>query len=73
MFPRKKGRLKMLEDSYLCEANIEAAQIMIEREWKKARNIKHPDNRALYLAEACFYPSSIIEYWNIIFLTHGGC
>lgn len=63
----------MLEDSYLCEANIEAANIMIDKEWEKARNIKHPDNRALYLGLSCLYPSSIFEYWSILFLTHGGC
>ena len=63
----------MLEDSYLCEANIEAANIMIDKEWEKARNIKHSSGRALYLVLSCLYPSSIIEYWSILFLTHGGC
>lgn len=63
----------MFEDSYLCEANIEAAEIMIDREWKKAEKIKTPEGRALYLALACFRAASAREYWKIIFLTHGGC
>ena len=63
----------MLEDSYLCEANIEAAQIMINREWDKSRTIKNPDNRALYLGLACLYPSKVWQHFEIIFLTHGGC
>ena len=73
MFPRKKGRLQMLEDSYLCEANIEAAQIMINKEWEKSKTIKNFYNRSLYLAMACLYPSSVLEHFKIIFLTHGGC
>lgn len=72
MFPRKKGRLQMLEDSYLCEANIEAAQIMIDREWEKSKTIKNPDNRTLYLAAACLYPYAVLHHFEIIFLTHGG-
>lgn len=63
----------MLEDSYLCEANIEAAQIIIDREWEKAKKIKIPDGRALYLGLACFRAASVREYWEIILLTHGGC
>lgn len=62
----------MLEDSYLCEANIEAAQIMIDREWVKSRRIKNESNAAIYVAVACMYPSSIIEYWSFLFYTHGG-
>ncbi len=62
----------MLEDSYLCESNIEAANIMIDKEWEKARNIKQPDGRVLYLGLSCLYPSSVWEYWSILFLTHGG-
>lgn len=63
----------MLEDSYLCEANIEAATIMINKELKKAEQFKVSGAKSIYLAIACFYPSSIIEYWSIIFFTHGGC
>lgn len=63
----------MLEDSYLCEANIEAATIMINKELKKAEQIKVSGGRSIYLAIACFYPYSIIDYWSIIFFTHGGC
>ena len=62
----------MLEDSYLCEANIEAANIMIEKEWEKSRNIKQPGGRVLYLGLSCLYPSSVWKYWSILFLTHGG-
>ena len=63
----------MLEDSYLCEANIEAANIMIDKEWEKARNIKQHDGRVLYLGISCLYPCSVWKYWSILFLTHGGC
>ena len=63
----------MFEDSYLCEANIEAARIIIDREWEKAKKIKIPDGRALYLGLACFRAANAREYWEIIFLTHGGC
>jgi len=63
----------MFEDSYLCEANIEAAQIIVDREWKKAEQIKNSSGRALYLCLSCLYPSSVIEYWSILFYTHGGC
>lgn len=63
----------MFEDSYLCEANIKAAEIMIDREWKKAEQIKNLDGRALYLGLACFRAAAAREYWEIIFLTHGGC
>ena len=63
----------MLEDSYLCEANIEAAQLMIEREWKKSSQIKNTFNAALYCAVACLYPCSVKEYWSVLFYTHGGC
>ena len=63
----------MLEDSYLCEANIEAAQIIVDREWKKDEQIKNSSGRALYLGLSCLYPYSVIEYWSILFYTHGGC
>ncbi len=63
----------MFEDSYLCEANIAAADIIIDREWKKAEKIKTPEGRALYLGLACFRAANAREYWRIIFLTHGGC
>lgn len=63
----------MFEDSYLCEANIRAAEIMIDREWKKAEKIKTLEGRALYLGLACFRLASALEYWEIIFTTHGGC
>ena len=63
----------MFEDSYLCEANIMAAKIMIDEEWKKAEQIKIYGGKAIYLAIACMYPSSILEYWSILFYTHGGC
>lgn len=72
MFPRKKGRLKMFDIAYEAEANIEAANIIIEKEWERSINIKNPANRALYVGAACLYPSSVWKYWNIIFLTHGG-
>lgn len=72
MFPRKKGRLQLFEDSYLCEANIEAAKIIIDREWKKAEKIKDHGGRALYLGLTCLRASSVLEYFNIIFHTHGG-
>lgn len=63
----------MLEDSYLCEANIEAANIMIDKEWENAGKIKQTYGKALYLGLSCMYPSSVWKYWSIIFLTHGGC
>jgi hypothetical protein len=63
----------MLEDSYLCEANIEAAKIMIDKEWEKSEHIQDKGNRALYLGIACMYPSKIINYYSILFFTHGGC
>lgn len=63
----------MLEDSYLCEANIEAAQIMIDKEWEKSKHLKSPGARAIYLAVGCMYPVKVIEYYSILFYTHGGC
>lgn len=63
----------MLEDSYLCEANIEAAQIMMDREWEKSKNIQDNGSRALYLGVACMYPVKVIDYYSILFYTHGGC
>lgn len=63
----------MLEDSYLCEANIEAAEIMIYKEWKKSEQIKNTFMSAFYGGIATMYPYSIKEYWEILFLTHGGC
>lgn len=63
----------MLEDSYLCEANIEAAQIMIDQEWEKSDHLKTLGGKVIYLAVACLYPSSVLEYWSIMFYTHGGC
>lgn len=63
----------MLEDSYLCEAHIEAAQIMIDREWKKSLQIKNSINAAIYVGFATLYPCAIKKYWEILFLTHGGC
>lgn len=62
----------MFEDSYLCEANIEAAQIIIDREWDKSRQIQNLDGRALYLGLACHRAALAIEYYEILFLTHGG-
>lgn len=62
----------MLEDSYLCEANIEAAQIMIDRECEKSKTIKNPNNRTLYLSAVWLYPSAVLQHFEIIFLTHGG-
>lgn len=62
----------MFEDSYLCEVNIEVAQIIIDREWEKSKHIKDHGGRALYLGLACFRASSVLEYCNIIFSTHGG-
>ena len=63
----------MLEDSYLCEANIEAAQIMMDIEWEKSKNIQDKGSRALYLGVACMYPVKVINYYSILFYTHGGC
>ena len=63
----------MFEDSYLCEANIEAANIMINEEWEKSKHIQDKGNRALYLGVACMYPVKIINYYSILFYTHGGC
>lgn len=63
----------MLEDSYLCEANIEAAQIMIDKEGKKSEQIKNNFMSAFYFGVATMYPYSIKEYWQILLLTHGGC
>lgn len=63
----------MLEDSYLCEANIEAAQIMIDKEGKKSEQIKNNFMSAFYFAVATMYPYSVKEYWQILLLTHGGC
>lgn len=62
----------MLEDSYLCEAHIEAANIMIDKEWEKSKQIKNSFNAAFYVGFATMYPYSIKKYWSIIFLTHGG-
>lgn len=62
----------MLEDSYLCEANIEAAKIMIDKEWKKSEELKDSGGRSIYLALSCIYPSSIISYYGFILNTHGG-
>ena len=62
----------MLEDSYLCEANIEAAQILMDREWGKSKQIKNLDGRAIYLGLACHYYADVLEYYEIIFNTHGG-
>lgn len=63
----------MLEDSYLCEANIESARMMIDREWTKSTCIKNKSNAAIYVALACMYPSSVLQYWSFLFYTHGGC
>lgn len=63
----------MFDIAYEAEASIAAAQIIIDREWKKAEKIKTPEGRALYLGLACFRAASAREYWEIIFLTHGGC
>lgn len=63
----------MLEDSYLCEANIEAAQLLIDREWEKSKQIQNLDGRAIYLGLACFYYTRVLEFYEIIFHTHGGC
>ena len=63
----------MLEDSYLCEATIEAASIMIKKEWEKSLTIKNSNNAAFYFGAACLFPYSVFKYWSIIFHTHGGC
>lgn len=63
----------MFDIAYEAEANIEAANIIMDREWEKSRHIQNATNRALYLAVAFLSPSSVFEYWNILFLTHGGC
>lgn len=63
----------MLEDSYLCEANIEAAKIMIDKEWEKSEQIKNTFMSVIYCGLATMYPYSIKKYWEIIFFTHGGC
>lgn len=62
----------MLEDSYLCEVNIEVAQIILDREWEISKKIKDHGGRALYLGLACFRASSVLEYCNFMFYTHGG-
>ena len=62
----------MFEDSYLCEANIEAANIIIDKEWEKSKHIQNLDGRAIYLGLACFRAASAREYYEIILLTHGG-
>ena len=62
----------MLEDSYLCEANIEAAKIMIDKEWEKSRQIQNKGKRIFYLAFSCKFPYEIINYYSILFYTHGG-
>lgn len=62
----------MLEDSYLCEANIEAAEIIIAREWEKSKQIKNQGGRTLYFVLSCFRAVSALDYYNIIFYTHGG-
>jgi len=62
----------MLEDSYLCEANIEAAQILMDREWEKSKQIQNLDGRVIYLGLSCFYYTRVLEYYGIIFNTHGG-
>lgn len=63
----------MFDIAYEAEASIEAARIIIDREWKKAEQFKNPEGRALYLALACFRAASASEYWEIILHTHGGC
>lgn len=62
----------MFDIAYEAEANIEAANIILDREWEKAKNLKNPNNQDFYLAVSCFYPSSVFTYWSILFLTHGG-
>lgn len=63
----------MFDIAYEAEASIAAANIIIDREWKKAEKIKTHEGRALYLGLACFRSASAREYWEIIFNTHGGC
>lgn len=62
----------MLEDSYLCEANIEAARILMDREREKSENIKNHFNRTLYLSLALFPLNSVFVFNSIVFHTHGG-
>lgn len=63
----------MLEDSYLCEANMEAARMIMDREWEKSKIIKNPYNRALYLSATLFSLNSVFVFNSIVFHTHGGC
>lgn len=63
----------MFDIAYEAEASIAAAEIIMDREWKKAEKIKTLGGRALYLGLACFRAANAREYWEIIFLTHGGC
>ena len=62
----------MFEDSYICEVNIKVDEIIMDREWEKSKQIKDNGGRALYLGLACFREASVLEYFNIIFSTHGG-
>lgn len=62
----------MFDIAYEAEASIEAAKIIIDREWEKSKQIKDRGGRALYLGLACFRASSVLEYCNIMFYTHGG-
>lgn len=63
----------MFDIAYEAEVSIEAAKIIIDREWEKSKQIKTSNGRALYLGLACFRAANAREYWEIIFNTHGGC
>lgn len=63
----------MLEDSYLIEANIEAATIIKDRLWKEVLeleklNISNTFPRMWQIDDM----NSIITYWSIMYYTHGG-
>ena len=62
----------MLEDSYLIEANIEAATIIKDRLWKELLeleklNFSNTFSRMWKISDM----DSIITYWSIMYYTHG--
>lgn len=63
----------MFDIAYEAEANIEVSKIIIDQEWEKSKHIQNLDGRAIYLGISCFRAASVMEYFNIIFYTHGGC
>ena len=62
----------MLEDSYLIEANIEAATIIKDRLWNEVLELEKLkfSNTFPRMLRICNM-DSIITYWSIMYYTHG--